>query len=396
MENQAMMKVEKETKKVVISSNGKNHVSNLTVNLNGASLKNRSYDISFGNLQELGKRLYDLKAMPRKLVVVTNKVIFELHGNRLLNSLKKHGFEVLTTLIQDGEKYKSEKTYLKIIEELVSFKDEENIGIVSFGGGVVGDISGFVAGTFNRGVPYVQVPTTLLGQVDCAVGGKVGINWTNVNGGKNLVGLIYQPVHVFIDISLLDTLPKRELISGLAEVIKYGFIKDRDFLEYLKENCNNALSLDKETMRHIVKRCCEIKKEIVEKDERDDVSKGIRALLNFGHTFGHALEAATSYKKYKHGEAISIGMVCAANLSQELDLITKDEVQEVIQILSSYGLPATCNYKSMDTLIKHMKLDKKFTGGKTRFVVLKKLGEATLCEDISWQMVKKVYHNVLK
>ena len=248
--------------------------------------------------------------------------------------------------------------------------------LIALGGGVIGDITGFVAATYMRGIPYVQVPTTLLAQVDSSVGGKTAVNHPK---GKNMIGAFYQPLFVFIDVKTLDTLETREIRAGLAEVVKYGIIRSEELFSYLENNIDKILSLDESAIRHIIKISCEIKASVVAADERE---AGLRAILNFGHTFGHAVEALTHYKQYRHGEAVAIGMLFATKLSHKMGLSSDDMVERLSSLLKNIGLPLGDKAYPAAEYIKSMMLDKKVVAGKLRFVLPEGMGRVTI-ENVS-------------
>lgn len=336
-------------------------------------LGERSYPIYIGSriLKDFGTKLREF-VESKKVAVVTNPTVSALYLENVNNSLVHSGFEPKVIEIPDGEEFKSLKWAEKIFDKLVSFEIDRQTPLVALGGGVVGDITGFAAASYLRGIPYVQVPTTLLAQVDSSVGGKTAVNHRK---GKNLIGAFYQPRFVFIDVDTLKTLEKRELRAGLSEVIKYGVIKDTGLFEYLEKNMESLLSYDEKALTHIIKRSCEIKAEVVEADERES---GLRAILNFGHTFGHAVEALTKYKKFKHGEAVAIGMIWAANLSNRLGLCSLDVVERIDGLIKKTGLPGDAPAYSAEEYIRAMKLDKKVIGGDLRFVLTEAIGKVDI------------------
>ncbi len=335
------------------------------------SLGGRSYNIIIGSklLDKLGQKIKPL-VLSRRAFIVSNPIVFDLYGNKVSQSLKKAGFEVNLLMVPDGEKYKSLETSYKLYNQLI----EHNAGrfdvVIALGGGVIGDLTGFVAATYMRGIPFIQIPTTLLAQVDSSVGGKVAVNHFKA---KNLIGCFYQPKLVLIDVDVLQTLPERELKSGLAEVIKCGFLIGEDFISFLEEHIEDILMMNTEILIEIVQRCCEFKARIVEVDERDF---GKRAILNYGHTIGHAIEASSGYKKYRHGEAIAMGMVCAAKIAQRRGLIPESIMSQHEDILKRAGLPIIVP-SLLDTkdVMKHLLLDKKKRDENHTFVLLKGIGE---------------------
>ena len=259
---------------------------------------------------------------------------------------------------------------------LIENKFERNSFIIALGGGVIGDIAGFAAATYLRGVPYIQIPTSLLAQVDSSVGGKTGVDHAL---GKNLIGAFYQPVLVWIDLDVLKTLPRRELVAGMGEVVKYGVIADEQFFKYIEEHYENILSLEREALIHTVARSCEIKAMVVSSDERE---KGLRAILNFGHTIGHAIETITCYKKYRHGEAVAMGMVCAARLASIIHLCSEDVYVRLERLCRLIGLKTSLPDVDFPVLRDILQRDKKVINEKVRFVLPVRLGEVKVVEDI--------------
>lgn len=341
-----------------------------TININ---LGERSYPIYIGrnNLDMVGE-LMKQKGLNGKAACITNPTVGKLYGNRALDSLGKAGFEVFRIDIPDGEGYKSLEWLSHIYDKLIEYKMERQSPIVALGGGVVGDIAGFAAATYLRGVPYIQVPTTLLSQVDSSVGGKTGVNHPK---GKNLIGAFYQPKMALLDVDVLKTLGERDIKAGLAEVIKYGIIRDAGFFSFLEENYADVLKLG-DGLLHVVKVSCGIKARVVEEDERE---AGIRSILNFGHTFGHAVETVTDYKELRHGEAVAIGMAAAARMSFKLGLCSKDVCERIEGLLAKVDLPiklSAIRYPlSAHDLSKAMEMDKKAAGGKIKFVMVEDIGK---------------------
>jgi 3-dehydroquinate synthase len=335
-------------------------------------LADRSYTIRIGEglLPRLGRECAKLK-LGKRCAVISDAKVAPLHGKTALSSLRDAGFDPLLLTVPSGEKAKSLKTVQWCYDQLAAHRLERKSLLVALGGGVVGDLAGFVAATYLRGIPFVQVPTTLLAQVDSSVGGKVGVN---LKAGKNLVGAFYQPKLVLCDLDTLGTLPLREYRSGLAEVIKYGIIYDARFFAALENGMGKLLQRDASLLARVVARCCEIKAEVVGQDETES---GLRAILNFGHTIGHALEAISHYGKYLHGEAISIGQVAAARLSaQELGMPASN-VERIRRCFEAAGLPTELklNPAAQDRAIAAMQLDKKVAGGEVKFVLARKIGQ---------------------
>ena len=288
------------------------------------NLDSRSYPIHIGTGLRIQSRLIPEKLLAGKAVVITNQTIAPLYLDAVLGALRTSGAECIPIVLPDGEAYKSWETLNRIFDELLSHRCERKTPLIALGGGVIGDLTGFAAATYQRGVPFVQIPTTLLAQVDSAVGGKTAINHPL---GKNMIGSFYQPQVVIADMDTLRTLPARELAAGLAEVIKYGFVRDADFLDWLEKNIDRLNALEPEALAYAVERSCQNKAEVVANDERET---GDRVLLNFGHTFGHAIEAGMGYGAWLHGEAVAAGMVMAARFSEKLGLIGKLDVQQVV------------------------------------------------------------------
>jgi 3-dehydroquinate synthase len=344
-------------------------MNNVTV-----SLGDRSYDIIInqGIIDNIGEMLKPFSSSP-KIALISNPTVFALYGERVIQSLSDAGFDVIEILIPDGEEYKNLEYYGIIQEKLLSNRLDRKSAIIALGGGVIGDMAGFCASTYMRGINFIQIPTTLLSHVDSSVGGKTGVNHPL---GKNMIGAFYQPKLVLIDIDSLKTLPKREFLAGMAEVIKYGVIYDREFFDYLKVNKDEILNLNPIHLTHIISRSCQIKAEVVSLDERE---AGLRAILNFGHTIGHAIETVTKYKRFLHGEAIAIGMCAASKLSS----ISKEELHEIIDLISSYGLPTEIpDDIDRDSIITAMTLDKKAVSGDITFILPKNIGEVIINDGI--------------
>ena len=336
---------------------------------------------------ELGARSYPIRighgllAVPESFgdlsssgicVIVSNETVEPLYGARLAATLASLGPRVETIVLPDGESYKEWATLQRIFDALLAAHADRATTIVALGGGVIGDLAGFAAASFMRGVPYVQVPTTLLAQVDSSVGGKTAINHPM---GKNLIGAFHQPAAVVIDVDTLDTLPQRELVAGLAEVIKYGAVADDAFLDWIEANVPALLARDKQALVAAVTRSCRIKADVVGADERES---GVRAILNFGHTFAHAIETGTGYGTWLHGEAVGCGMVMAADLSVRLGLIDRARADRLARIVVAAGLPSKAPLLGDDRYLELMRLDKKALSGKLRFVVLEGPGRAAL------------------
>lgn len=333
------------------------------------NLGERSYPIFIrkGLLDGIGAEL-EKTGRNGKIAVITDLNVWKLYGERLENSLEEKGFEVRVTAVRPGEKSKSLKVLEDVYNDLLDFGMTRGDLIITFGGGVVGDVGGFAASTFLRGIPYVQIPTSLLAQIDSSVGGKVAVNLPR---GKNLVGSFYQPEAVYIDPELLKTLDKRYFADGMAEVIKYGCIRDKALFEKLQ-----AFKTEEELfagLEEVIYTCCRIKKEIVEQDEKD---LGERMLLNFGHTIGHAVEKYFDYSGYTHGEAIAIGMYNITRRSEEMGITEKGTAERIKKLLQKYGLPYVMPEMDREKVLETVGLDKKNKGKSINICLLRKIGES--------------------
>ena len=351
------------------------------------SLSERSYVITIGEniLREVGISCSKLNLGPRCAIITDSKVA-NRYARPLDKALKLAGFEPTIITIPAGEKSKNLKMVQSCYDQLAKQRLDRKSMIVALGGGVVGDLAGFVAATYLRGIPFVQVPTTLLAQVDSSVGGKVGVN---LKSGKNLVGAFYQPRFVSCDLQLLKTLPNREFKAGLAEVIKYGIICDPGLFDRLEANMERILAQDPDILTDVVAQCCQIKADIVAADETET---GLRASLNFGHTIGHALEAISGYGKYLHGEAISIGQVAAAKLSSRLTGLGLDAVDRIEKLFRAAGLPTHVKFTKSQfaRLSDAMLLDKKVSGGEVKFVLAEQIGKVRWGEKVPVKLVEEV------
>ena len=331
----------------------------------------RSYPIVIGRgaLAEAGALL---PSGARRAVVVTNAIVASHHLPALRAALERAGVAADVVLVPDGEPHKSFETLRDLLTRLLELRADRTTPIVALGGGVVGDVAGFAAAIYQRGVPYVQVPTTLLAQVDSSVGGKTAINHPL---GKNMIGAFYQPVGVVIDTAVLATLPARELAAGLAEVVKYGAIRDAAFFAWLERSMPALVRRDDDALAHAIYESCRIKAAIVAVDEREE---GERALLNFGHTFGHAIETATGYGSWLHGEAVGTGMLLAARLSERVSGLPAADSRRVRDLVAAAGLPTRPPPMAPERWLELMGRDKKVADGRLRFVVLERLGHAFL------------------
>lgn len=332
----------------------------------------RSYPILIGEGLLAQPDLMARHIPARRLLVVTNPTIAELHLHALRQGLA--GFDISVETIPDGERFKTLATASRLLDALVEARIARDGALVAFGGGVVGDVSGFAAACYQRGIAYVQVPTTLLAQVDSSVGGKTGVNHA---AGKNLIGAFHQPLCVISDTATLRTLPDRELRAGLAEVIKCALICDAQFLSWLEAHLDHLLKREPPALTHAIRRSCEIKAEIVARDERE---QGPRALLNLGHTFGHAIESATGYDQWLHGEAVAAGLLIATSLSTRLGWLPGADLDRVRALLNRAGFPLTVPTIGSEQALAHMQRDKKVLDDRIRLILLKKLGAAEITD----------------
>lgn len=340
-------------------------------------LEERSYPIHIVNGLTNHVTLILPYLQQKKAAIITNTAIEPLYANVLKEHLEQHGISVVTVVLPDGEAFKNSASLDRIYDALLQNRCERKTAIIGLGGGVIGDLAGFAAATYLRGVPFIQVPTTLLAQVDSSVGGKTGINHPC---GKNLVGAFYQPRLVLVAAETLITLPEREFAAGLAEVIKYGLIRDAAFFEWLEHNIEKVLARDMNALRFVIYRSCQNKAQIVAADERE---AGQRILLNLGHTFGHAIEVGMGYGKILHGEAVAAGIVLAAELSLHMGWLTQNEVDRIRQLLLKAGISCFAPDLGVERYLALMELDKKLEDGKIRFVLLKRIGEASVVSDVS-------------
>jgi len=338
------------------------------------ALGERSYpiEIGTGNLPESGRFLLTRRQVSHS-VIITDAHVENRHAMAVAESLSDADITVDLLVVDPGEATKCSEVLEGLWNKLLDLGADRRTVITAVGGGVIGDLAGFVAASYTRGLGFLQIPTTLLAQVDSSVGGKVGIN---LAGGKNMVGAFWQPMGVVIDTAVLDTLPVRDYRSGLAEVVKYGVILDADFFAYLEANVAGLNARDPEVLRYIVARSCELKAQVVSRDEREET--GLRAVLNYGHTFCHAFETLTGYEKLLHGEAVSIGMMCAARLAERLGRIDNELTDRQYKLLTALGLPTAVPDVDFDEAIRVMGRDKKVEHGKLRFVLPTKMGHVEL------------------
>ena len=320
----------------------------------------------------------------KRAVVVTNTTVGPLYSARLRAALAASGVESFEIVLPDGEIHKNWQTLNQIFDQLIEKRCERKTTLIALGGGVVGDMTGFAAATYQRGVPYIQIPTTLLAQVDSAVGGKTAINHPQ---GKNMIGAFYQPKLVLADTQTLDTLPQREFSAGMAEVIKYGLIRDLSFFEWLEANIEKIIARDCDAIVHAIYESCRNKAEVVAQDEKE---AGVRAILNFGHTFGHAIETATNYREYLHGEAVAMGAVLAAELSRGLGYLSVHDCERIKKVLAAAKLPITAPNLGIEKFLQLMSADKKVDAGKIHFVLLQRIGGAYSDGDVPRQSLTEV------
>ncbi|MGX9418047.1 3-dehydroquinate synthase [Vibrio sp. RC27] len=348
------------------------------------SLDERSYPISIGAGLFNDPALISFLSPKQKVVIVTNTTVAPLYAERITELVTKHGCQSELLKLPDGEKYKNLDTFNTVMSFLIENNYSRDVVLIALGGGVIGDLVGFAAACYQRGVDFVQIPTTLLSQVDSSVGGKTAVNHPL---GKNMIGAFYQPQSVIIDTSCLSTLSDREFASGMAEVIKYGIIYDAELFSWLEQNMESLYSLDQQALSYAIARCCSIKAEVVAQDEKES---GIRALLNLGHTFGHAIEAELGYGNWLHGEAVSAGMVMAAKTSLLQGLISERELERIITLLKKAKLPVnTPESMSYDDFIKHMMRDKKVLSGQLRLVLPTGIGQSEVRSDTPENIIEQ-------
>ncbi len=348
-------------------------------------VKSNSYKILIGHriLPQLGAALKAMRLGP-DAVIVTNPVVSRYYGKTLLATLKKSGFNSQIFTVPDSERSKSVKVAFGLIEKIARIDTQKKIFIVAFGGGVVGDLAGYVAATYKRGIPYVQVPTTLLAQIDSAIGGKVAID---LSVGKNLVGAFYQPKLVLSDVALLRSLDKRQIRNGLAEAVKYGIIRDHALFCDIEKNYQKILALKPEVINRVVVACSKIKADVVRQDEKE--TRGIRTILNFGHTLGHAIETAGHFQKYQHGEAVALGMRIAAQIAFQRRMLKASDALRIERLLSAIGLPSLIKGISLPAILKAMGHDKKFKAKKNCFVLPVRIGAVKVVEGVSQGLIRQ-------
>jgi 3-dehydroquinate synthase len=357
----------------------------------------RTYEIAIGDtvldqaehyLKIWREKLSSAEGEPGKALIVTDKNVQSPYAETVCESLTGAGWQTNIVALEPGEPSKNIDVVTGLYSSLVQMQADRKTVVIAVGGGVIGDSAGFLAATYARGIPFVQVPTSLLAMVDSSVGGKVGVNLPQA---KNLVGAFYQPLGVFIDTATLKTLPKREYVSGLAEVIKYGVILDAGFFEYLEEHLDDLNDRTPGVMKHVIARSCRLKADVVEQDEFERT--GLRAVLNYGHTFAHAFEALAGYGELLHGEAVAIGMVYASRLAEKLGRIGPEVTSRQLEVLQAVGLPTdlpeNCQFSS-DGLLQKMLLDKKTVAGKLRFILPTQIGHVETVTDVPEQAVREI------
>ncbi len=355
------------------------------------NLGKRSYAIIIGSgiLNQLGGYLAKLN-IGKDAFIITNNFLKDKYGAKLAHVLSQAGFNPHFKVVADSEKSKSIQTASRVIKDLAKFDRKKKVFIIAFGGGVVGDLSGFVASIYKRGTAYIQVPTTLLAQVDSAIGGKTALD---LDSGKNLVGAFYQPRLVFSDIDFLKSLDKGQLRSGMAEVIKYAVIKDRRLFSFLENKYKEVIAGRASALKMLVSSCSNLKAKITSRDEKEVL--GIRTRLNFGHTLGHAIEAASGYKGYNHGQAVALGMIVAVDLSSKLNLIDLKSAARIENLIKLYGLPAKIKGLSIAKIIGAHYHDKKFSGKENKFVLIRGIGKPKIVRNIRLDLIKAAIRKIV-
>jgi 3-dehydroquinate synthase len=350
------------------------------------ALADRSYSIIIGQHLLAESNLYSSAIKGKRVCIVSDSNVAPLYLDILKTRLA--AYDVDDFILPSGEQHKSLQQWQALLDQLARNKHHRDTTLIALGGGVVGDLTGFAAACYQRGIDFIQIPTTLLAQVDASVGGKTAVNHAQ---GKNLIGAFYQPRLVLIDVDLLVSLPEREYVAGLAEIVKYGCIADSEFFQWLEANVQGLLARDSSVLQHAVWRSCQIKAGVVSQDERDT---GVRAILNFGHTFAHAIELAGNYQQFFHGEAVAIGMVLAAKLSRGLAMLGDEQCQRITQLLKVLGLPTvlTANM-SRKKLYENMRMDKKVHDERVCFILLSVLGKAVSRSDIEQSTVLDLLSN---
>jgi len=349
-------------------------------------LGSRSYDIHIqpGCLDRLGDAMGELFEAPARCMVVSNVTIAPLYMERLHSSLEQRGWQVSECILADGEQFKTMDSFSRIMDALMQARLSRNEPVIALGGGVVGDMTGFAAACYRRGIPFIQVPTTVLAQVDSSVGGKTAINHPH---GKNMIGAFYQPRLVWIDPRVLATLDTREIRAGLGEAIKYGLIRDAAFFDWVQQHIQRVQDLDAEALSSMIHTCCRHKAEVVMADETE---QGMRALLNLGHTFGHAIESMTHYTTFLHGEAVAMGTLMAARLSEQLGHAAGGTEERIRDCYQQAGLPTTIPGFSADAWLDAMGHDKKNIGDRIRYILLHDIGNAFVAENVDSAAIRRL------
>jgi 3-dehydroquinate synthase len=353
-------------------------------------LGERSYEIHLGPglLSKIGELLSTLK-VGKRVMIISNTTVAPLYQDVCLDSLEKSGFIPAIACMPDGEQYKNIEEANKFYEPLLDNRMDRNSAVIALGGGVVGDLTGLVAASYMRGVPFIQVPTTLLAQVDSSIGGKVAVNHPR---SKNLIGFFYQPLMVLTDINTLRTLPEREFRAGMAEIIKHGMIRDEGHCTYLLENAGKIKGLDEETLVNVIMHSCGIKGAVVAEDEREG---GIRAILNFGHTVGHAIESIAGYGTFLHGEAVAFGMLAETRIARALGLCGDDAEKWLATLLDAYGFDREFPKLDLEELLKAMTADKKVLESRIKFVLPVACGEVAIRDDVPMELVTEVLADMI-
>jgi shikimate kinase/3-dehydroquinate synthase len=364
-----MLEAARRLRAPAVTQSMNSQTSAITLNVD---LGERSYPIAIGPGLLSDPALLARHIPGRQVAIVTNTTVAPLYLERVAAPLRAAGRQVVEIILEDGEQYKNQASLMQVFDALLANKCDRKTTIVALGGGVIGDLAGYAAASYMRGVPFVQLPTTLLSQVDSSVGGKTGINHPL---GKNMIGAFYQPRAVLADTAALATLPARELSAGLAEVIKHGAIIDAAFFDWIEQNIGKLMARDQAALAHAIARSCEIKAEVVRQDEREG---GLRAILNFGHTFGHAIEAGLGYGTWLHGEAVGCGMVMAADLSHRMGLVDAATVERMRALVAAAGLPTVAPDLGAERWIELMEVDKKNEGGAIKFILMKPLGSPSI------------------
>lgn len=354
-------------------------------------IKDNPYPIAigYGILDKFPQYIRGL-SLGKDALIISHPLIERMYGIKLSSALTKSGHTVKILNVPEGEKSKSAHCALSLLKKISAYDVGKNIFIIALGGGVIGDLAGFVAAIYKRGVPYIQVPTTLLAQIDSSIGGKTAID---LETGKNLVGAFYQPKLVFADTKVLKTLTQRQIRNGLAEAIKYGVIGDPKLFLYIEANYKKFLKADSEVMNFIVRRCAKIKAHIVSEDEKE--TKALRTVLNFGHTVGHAVEAASRYDQYQHGESVGLGMRVAVRISVGMGILPSSQEIRINQLISNVGLPKKIVGIRLTKILDLMRHDKKFLAGHNRFVLAQKIGQVKVVQDVPAQMITQAIQDYI-